>query len=614
LTVGILGGLEVYRDGTAIQFPGRRAQLLLGLLAAADGRTVPASTLIEEIWGEEGVRDLANTLQSLVSRVRGMLGEAGAILQEGAGYRLVADLDSCRFAELVEDDPEAALRLWRGVPHLGIDSRLLDQDRQRLERLRNIARLRLAERRLEVGEAEAALTDLAALVAERPLDERTRELRIRALYAAGRQAEALAAYEETRVLLSDELGVDPSPVLQRLHRDMLRRDPSLDVEPARLPVPVSTFIGRDEDLARIRHLLGDNRLVTLVGPGGAGKTRLALEAARGASEARLIELAPLRSGRDIRGAVADALGLREVNISDRQLAPTDPLTRAREHLRGRSALLVLDNCEHLVEDAARVAHELLSGAPGLRVLATSREPLGVTGEVSLSVAALPRADGLRLFRERALAARHDLPLDEEVAGRIVDRLDGMPLAIELAAARARTLSMAEIDRRLDDRFRLLTVGSRTAAPRHQTLRAVIDWSWALLDEDERRVLRRLGVFAGDVTIDLAEAVCGEGTEPILSSLVDRSLVELRDDGRMAYRLLDTVSAYARERLREAGDESEARNSHASALLALVERCDGRLRGPSQIAAVRELDAAMPDVQTAVGWCAESGARDLAHWR
>jgi predicted ATPase/DNA-binding SARP family transcriptional activator len=612
LTVGILGVLEVCRDGAAVPVAGRRAQLLLHLLAAAEGRTVSASALIEEIWGGEDARDLANALQSLVSRVRGMLGDAGAVLQQGAGYRLVADLDSHRFAELGDDDPEAALRLWRGLPHLGLDSRLLDQDRQRLQRLHDSARLRLAERRLEAGEAEAALTDLAGLVAERPLDERARELHIRALHAAGRQAEALAAYEETRVLLRDELGVDPSPTLQRLHRDMLRRDPSLVAEPARLPAPVSTFIGREEDLARIRRLLGDNRLVTLVGPGGAGKTRLALEAARDAGDARLVELAPLRSGGDIPGAVADALGLREVNISDRQSVPTDALTRACEHLRGRSALLVLDNCEHLVEDAARVAHELLSGAPGLCVLATSREPLGVTGEVSLSVGALPHADGLRLFRERALAARHDLALDEEVAGRIVDRLDGMPLAIELAAARARTLSPAEIDRRLDDRFRLLTVGSRTAAPRHQTLRAVIDWSWALLDEDERRVLRRLGVFAGDATLDLAEAVCGEGTEPVLSSLVDRSLVVLRDAGRIAYRLLDTVRAYARDRLREAGDESEARNLHAAALLALVERCDGRLRGPGQIDAMRELDAAMPDVQTAVDWYVGSGAGDLSH--
>ena len=375
-----------------------------------------------------------------------------------------------------------------------------------------------------------------------PLAERPRALLMRALYADGRQAEALQVYQEA---LGGQLGVDPSPQLEEVYLGVLRqtltgRDggsraapaaPGGGPRPANLREPLTSFVGRDADVERVLELLARDRLVTLTGPGGVGKTRLASEAAavlaarrppgpgNAPAGVRFVELAPVTCAADVPYAVLDALGLRDGGMlggadRGRRAESPDPAGRLLSALRPRNALLVLDNCEHVVGAAATLAHTLLARCPGVRTLATSREPLAIGGERLWSVAPLAVPPGrredltpgeigaypaVRLLLDRAAAAQAGVELTATSAGRLASicrMLDGMPLAIELAAPRLRTLSPAQLAERLGDRFRLLTGGSRAAMPRHQTLRAVVDWSWELLSEPERVLARRLAVFPG----------------------------------------------------------------------------------------------------------------------
>ncbi|MCG7207039.1 BTAD domain-containing putative transcriptional regulator [Streptomyces arenae] len=580
---GILGPLDLRTDdGTPLDPGGPRPRALLALLLLDAGRAVSTQRLTDGLYGAEPPAGAANALQSQVSRLRRRLAPHGEIEATATGYRLVTARDSVdahRFEELAAagraalaagDHARAAARLrealalWRG-PALP-DLPDAPAEAARLEELRLAAVQDRIEAELALGGGAELVPELRALLADRPLSERLYGQLMRALHAGGRPAEALTVFEEARRTLADELGADPSPELSALHLDLLR---GVAPERPRLPVQLTRFVGREPELGRIAAVLAGSRLVTLTGPGGAGKTRLAIEAAQHRPAACFVELAPLTDGARIPYAVLAALGVREglrspaADITDRLLAA----------LEDRELLLVLDNCEHLVAEAARVVSLLLAACPGVRVLATSRESLGITGEILVPVPPLPPEPAVRLFLDRARAVRPGFEGHARVAG-ICAALDGLPLAIELAAARLRTLTPDELADRLDDRFRLLSRGDRSKAPRHRTLRAVVEWSWDLLDEEERELARQLTVFSGGATLAAVEAVCGLAyPEDVLASLVEKSFLEV-SEGR--YRMLETIRAFAAEEPRDLKD------AHARYFLRLAEEAEPHLRGGGQL--------------------------------
>ncbi|MGW0839142.1 BTAD domain-containing putative transcriptional regulator [Streptomyces sp. NPDC002787] len=642
----ILGTTQaLHADGTPAPVGGPRLRALLTVLALRPGRTVPAAALVDEVWADDPPADAHAALQALVGRLRRALG-ADAVESLHGGYRLSVapdDVDLHRFERLADEGARAladgdpakaaavlddALALWQDPPLADLPDRTAEAARWETRRL-DAHRTRLAAA-LSLGRPEAALPDLTALCDTHPLDEALQSLRLRALRDTGRSAEALAAYEEVRRLLSDRLGTSPGPTLRELHEDLLRSDgpaprtgrgePRENPHPTRLPgnlrARLTSFVGRDTDIDAIRHDLTTTRLVTLLGPGGAGKTRLSQEAGEAVAQAMpdgvwLAELAPVDDPATVPEAVLTALGARETVlrgagaeemrvVADRQ---DDPLARLTEHCARRRMLLILDNCEHVVDAAAHLVEQLLQRCPALTVLATSREPLGVPGELVRPVEPLTEPHALRLLADRGAAARPGFTLaaDPEAAAEICRRLDGLPLAIELAAARLRVLTPRQIADRLDDRFRLLTSGSRTVLPRQQTLRAVVDWSWELLDEDERDVLRRLSVFAGGCDLAAAEAVCGPAALEALGSLVDKSLVVAAPtaNGEMRYRLLETVAEYAGERLDETGTRSAAERAHRTYYRELARTTDPLLRGPGQRRANELLELEYENLRTAL---------------
>jgi predicted ATPase/DNA-binding SARP family transcriptional activator len=684
--VAMLGPLVVRSgDGRPVEVGGARLRALLVRLALDPGRPVSVDALVDGLWGASPPAGAVNALQSLVSRLRRALppdGPTGAapVGSEPAGYRLDLDrdqVDAHRFERLALQGRAAleagapdlaaavlqeALALWRG-PALAdaLDAPFAAAPAARLEELRRAALEDLLEAKLALGRHAEVLAELEALVAAHPLRERLRGQQMRALYGAGRQAEALAVYQATRRALAEELGVDPAPELEAVHLAVLRGDPGLAVAAApgggpagngdgrrtNLRAQLTTFVGRDREVGRVGELVAGSRLVTLVGPGGSGKTRLAAESAtrlldRLPDGAWMVELAPLHDPLDLPHAVLAALGAVQApglepavgepggDLTVEGLAWREGTARLVERLRPRKLLLVLDNCEHLVAAAARLADELLAACPELRVLATSREPLGITGETLCPVPPLPvppggatlpealRFPAVRLLADRAAAVRPGFSVDGTnlaAVTAICHRLDGMPLAIELAAARLRSLQPAQLAERLDDRFRLLTGGSRTSLPRHQTLRAVVDWSWELLAEPERVLARRLAVFPGGATIESAEAVCAWGAlRPdevidLLAALVDKSLLEVSAQGR--YRMLETVRAYAAERLDQAGEAAEAGGRHAAWFLALAERADPLLRGAGQLEWLARLRAEEDNLLAALRWAVEAQDAEAA---
>ncbi|GLW66163.1 SARP family transcriptional regulator [Actinomadura rubrobrunea] len=653
---GVLGPVEARRDdGRVLPVGGPRARALLALLLLDAGRVVPAERLIDGLYGEHPPAGAANALQSQVSRLRKALGDAALVEGTAAGYRLAVApecVDVHRFERLAREGRDAladgdharaaaslreALSLWRG-PALA-DVPLHGGHAARLEESRIAAVEDHAEAALALGEDASLVASLREVVDAHPLRERARGLLMRALYGSGRQAEALAVYEDGRRIIADELGADPSAELSALHLSILRGElgprPSAPASPAPsehvgLPAQLTSFVGREEELRQVGKLLAEVRLVTLLGPGGAGKTRLAVEAAaRVRGPVCFVDLAPLGSGAEVPKALLSALGLRESPV--RPEAPgepsehPDPVARLVAALTGRRMLLVLDNCEHVVEDAARIVHRLLSACPDLRVLATSREALGITGEslrpvpplavppaepgVRPSAAEALRYPAVRLFADRAAAVRPGFAVDDATVGpvlRICAALDGLPLAIELAAARLRTLPVAEVAARLDDRFRLLSRGSRAAAPRHQTLRAVVGWSWDLLDEAERRLARRLTVFAGGVTPEAAARVCGlpePDADELLTGLADKSLLQPEPAAAgVRYRMLETVRAFCAERLEEAGERDRMRRAHAEYFLELARTADPHLRGPAQLEWLARLAAEHGNLHAALRRC------------
>ncbi|MFD6138657.1 BTAD domain-containing putative transcriptional regulator [Promicromonospora sp. NPDC060271] len=643
MQIGMIGPLELrLDDGVLADVPGSRLRALLVALALDAGRTVHKATLVDWIWGEQPPSDATNALQRLVSRLRKVLPD-GSVEGQPSGYRLLVEpdaVDALRFERLVDtaraaDGPRRvqllreALRLWRGkaMQDVGLEgSAAFDAAVTRLEGLHLTAREDRFDAEIALGHGADLVPELTDLVAAHPLRERLVAALMRGLAAAGRDTDALLVYERTRAALADGLGVDPSPELSGLHVALLRGEVGRrDERPkTNLRAELTSYVGKDADVAAVRAMVGEHRLTTLTGPGGAGKTRLATEAARTLVDdlpdgVWLVELAVIGIDGDVAQAALAALGLRDTLLGE--ATETEPAERLVAALREREMVLVLDNCEHVVEQAAAFAHRLLGECRRLRILATSREPLGITGEALWPVLPLglpsPDADldevaaapAVRLLRERASAARQDLAADASTLStmaRICRALDGMPLAIELAATRLRTLSVEQLADRLDDRFRLLTGGSRTALPRHRTLRAMVDWSWELLTDAERTVLRRLSVFAGGASLDAAERVCADIAEQgevldLLTALTEKSLLVADADagGSPRYRMLGTIKEYAAGRLAEAGEADLARRTHLACFTELAEAAEPRLRRAEQLTWLATLAAEHDNISAAM---------------
>jgi predicted ATPase len=644
--VAILGPLEVHDgDGAAIAVAGARLRGLIARLALAGGQPVSTGALAEAVWDCAPPADVANALQTLVSRARRALGGAAAVEQSAAGYRLAVgpdDVDALRFERLVAEGAVAqALTLWRG-PALADAGDFAEPFARRLEELRLEATVTFLARELDAGQAAAQAGELEALVAAHPLHEKLTGLLMRALAATGRQANALAAYDALRARLADELGIDPGQQLQAVHLEVLRGEivappPRADRARTNLRAQLTSFVGRQDEVLRLRKTLESYRLVTLVGPGGAGKTRLAAEVAAGVRNDAagdepdgiwMAELASVTDAADVPQAVLSSIGLRESRLlpdGSQRVTSRDARTRLLEGLADARALLVLDNCEHLIDACAHLADALLAHSPRLRIVATSREPLGITGESLFVVRPLPEDPAVLLFADRAAAVSPDFTLDDETHPLVTDivrRLDGLPLAIELAAARLRTLPLAEISRRLADRFRLLTGGSRTALPRHRTLRAVVEWSWELLSPAERLLAERFSVFPAGAAPASVAAVCADGqladgqladghgdaeitaadADELLLSLADKSLLQPLDDGRRL-RMLETIREYGAERLAGRDEVGELRRRHAAHYTALMAEGAPRLLTRDQLSWLAALRADRDNIVAALRyWC------------
>ncbi|MER5864273.1 BTAD domain-containing putative transcriptional regulator [Kitasatospora sp. NPDC002040] len=649
---GILGTTTAHLDDcTPVPLGGARLRALLAALVLRQGRPVPADLLVDEVWGADPPQDSAAALQTLVGRLRRTIGRE-QVGSGPAGYWLTTpDSDLTEFQRLAAEGRRAAgaddhgpaaerltaaLALWRGpaladLPDRGGSAVRLEAQRDETRRDRIAAELAL-------GRAAGVTAELAELCENRPLDEPLAALLIRALRDGGRTAEALQQYERIRRALADQLGTDPGEALRTLHRELLdggepapqtvreQRRSTGNLRPRR-----TSFVGRSEDLTGVKAALAAGRLTTLTGPGGSGKTRLSVEAAlteqadgRWPDGVWLVELAPLEDPAATPGAVLSALGLRETVLHTggtvAEVARVhDPVRRIVEHCAQRRMLLVLDNCEHLIQAAADLTDQLLAECPGLTVLATSREPLGVPGEVMIPVEPLPGQVALRLLAERGAAARpgFDPAEDPDACAEICRRLDGLPLAIELAAARLRGLTPRQLADRLDGRFALLTAGSRTLLPRQQTLRAVVDWSWDLLGKRERAVLRRLAVFAGGCTLEDAEQVCADEVEvpreevaDLLLSLVDKSLLVAGLGEHPRYRMLETILEYAGERLAEA-DEPEVALRHIRHYRELVRNADLRVHGPEQLAVLDLLEREQDNIRAAIRRAIDRGEEQEA---
>ncbi|MFG6194149.1 BTAD domain-containing putative transcriptional regulator [Nonomuraea sp. JJY05] len=655
MRVELLGPFEVRNgDGAVVEVPGVRLRALLAALALDPGRIVTRARLVDWIWGEQPPADEVNALQALVSRLRRVLPN-GVIEADSGGYRLAVApeaVDVCRFEHLVGQaraaEPAAradllrsALALWRGTAMADIALQGSDAFDAAVARLNELYVAALGDRvdaDIRLGHGSELLSELTELVATYPLREGFVAALMRALAEAGRGNEALTLYQRTRERLAEELGADPSAELSALHTALLRGELGERAENRRtnLRAELTSFVGKDNDISAVAVLAIGHRLVTLTGAGGSGKTRLATETARTMltelpDGAWLVELASVGAGGELAQAVLTAIGLRDQALLGGTRSG-DPMDRLIDALRERTMLLILDNCEHVIEAAAAFADRLLGECRRLRILATSREPLGIFGEVLWGVEplALPAegadpaevasSSAVRLLRDRAGLVRKDIGSDAHTVStmaRICRALDGMPLAIELAAARLRTMSVDQLARGLDDRFRLLTGGSRTALPRHKTLRAVVDYSWDLLTETERGVLRRLSVFSGGASLEAAERVCGaesfagEQVFDVLTALIEKSLLLTDGEDTPRYRMLNTIREYAAHRLAEAGESESARRAHLAYFTELAETADPHLRRAEQLEWLSRLEAEYDNISAALrgaiaeGWAEEA---------
>ena len=643
----VLGTVEAARDGRPIALGGPRQRALLALLLLEPGRPVSTGRLSDELWAGEPPEGADATLRSYVSRLRTALGAHVPLQASSDGYSLHVDphrIDARRFEAGIRAGDEALLRrrtrdgrgllaqaleLWGGRPYgeLSGDGSLRNEA-ERLAELRLHALERRIEADLDLGLASELVDELESAVRDHPFRERLWRHLMLALYRAGRQADALGAYGRARDQLDEHLGIAPGEDLEALQLQVLRQEVPAARGPAgrhNIPSSLTRFIGRAAEIARVVDATREHRLVTLTGVGGVGKTRLSQEAARRVAEEHpdgvwFVDLAPLADPELVAGHLGTVLDLREV-------AGVDPIDRLVAGLQGQEVLLLLDNCEHLREACAGVAQRLLAGLPGVRILATSRELLGIPGEVELPVqplrlpastdpAATRASDAVALLLDRARSARPDLRTDDEallVAAQIVQDLDGLPLAIELAAARARALSLGDIAARLDDRFKFLVSWRRLAPARHRTLREAMDWSFELLGAPERSVLARLAVFAGGFDLPAVTAICADGDEDAalraLERLVDASLlVPAETPTGIRYGLLETVRQYAAERLAEAGEVDGARLAHARYFADWVESIP--VQGAGQAAGFARIDDEVENLRSALETAASTGNVEL----
>jgi predicted ATPase/DNA-binding SARP family transcriptional activator len=642
--LGILGPLEVRVAGRPVQVPGVRQRALLAALLLRRGHVVAVDTLVDEVFGEAPPRDARNALQTYVVRLRQALGPAAPVVTTRApGYVLEVPADAVdaeRFSGLLgraraTGPPAAALALvdqalglWRGPAFAEFAATFARGEALRLHELRLAAQEDRAVLLLRLDRVAEATAALEAIVAAEPWRERAVELLVTALAQAGRSAHALAALAGHRGRLRDELGLDPSPRLGRLEEQVLRGAleplapaPAGQERRAR-PTPRTSFVGRERELTLVRAALAAGQLVTLVGPGGVGKTRLAQEVAAGHDPVWWVDLAPLRDPGAVPHAVADAVG---VDILPGTLPP-DALGQWARRAHG---LLVLDNCEHLLASVAGLAEALMAVSAGLPVLATSRERLGPGGEQVLAVPPLkvpaPGAEAVddpavQLFLDRARAADPGVATGRRLLRRVGDicrALDGLPLAIELAAARIGTLTVDDLADRLDARFDLLGTGRRGGNSRHQTLRAVVDWSFELLEADEQRLFLRLSVFTAAFDIAAAEAVAADDDLPprriadLVARLAERSMLTRPGaSGVGRYRMLETLRAYAATRL-PAGEADQTRRRHGGFLVDLAERAEAGLYGPDEKAWAHRVEVWLDDLRAVWSWARDTGQPDLA---
>lgn len=628
--VGLLGVVAVRQDGTLDPVPGRRARALLAALAVDPGRWRSAELLIGEVWEDQPPRSPTNALHTQISRLRALL-PPGMLEAGPAGYRLVlgrAEVDVTRAEDLVrrargaEDsgDHPSALRLvaeasalWRGESGTDLPTqRQADELRIMVQAVRRDLEEVQLDAQLGQGAYTQVLPHLRERCAQDPMDEAAHAAMMRCLAALGRANEALAVFAALRARLAEELGADPSPELVGLHTLILRGElPAAPTEqsPRALAVGLraapNPLLGRDEDIAALQALLASSRVVTILGPGGTGKTRLAHELGRAAAQVlpvALVELAGVRSAEDVIGAISATAGVSEAEIGPdgiRRTRRRDIRDRLRESLSARPSLLILDNCEHVIAAAAEIVADLVAAGPELTVLTTSRTPLMVAAEAVYQLPPLHVDEGgspaTDLFCTRARAVRPGARLEATVVAQLCRTLDGLPLAIELAAARVRTMSVEEIHARIADRFALLRATDRTTPERHRTLRAVIEWSWNLLDGAERAALRRLCRLPAGFSRAAAEEVAAWGEcadiDSALDGLVNQSLLSLSEHPApvgLRYHMLETVREFGEERL--AGEAEQVARRQAAWARALALRLAERYLSGQQLEAIGWVEA------------------------
>jgi predicted ATPase/DNA-binding SARP family transcriptional activator len=587
---------------------GDRARTLLAVLVLHGRSGAGDPLLIERLWGDEPPTNPTKALQVVVSRTR-VATSADAVVRTTRGYRLgLPDehVDALLLGVLVGrarealGEGDAARARHHAEEALALATNGLATCTGPLAELRAVAAGQLVEARRVLaaargrsGDHEGALPLLEEAVAARPHDEDLLACLLRSEAAVRGTAAALERYERYRVGLAERLGTDPGPELARVQAELLAAD-----RPVRQGILFdgSSLLGRDDDVRAVHALLGTNRVVSVIGPGGLGKTRLAHVVGRNAARpiAHFVEFVGVSSPEGVVGEVGSALGVRD-SVSGRRVLTreqrTDIRARIAQHLDRAPSLLILDNCEHVIEAVADLVAFLVSATRDVRVLTTSRAPLAISAEHVYPLGELGVDDGVELFRQRATAARPSVRIDERVVGEIVTRLDGLPLAIELAAAKTRVMSVEELERRLADRFALLRGGDRSAPDRHQTLLAVIDWSWNLLNEPERRALRRLSLFGDGFTPAAAERVLGPDALPAVHALAEQSLLSVRETTYgLRYRMLETVREFGRMRLADAGEESSARVALRAWATEYAREHAGVLFGPAPFPAADALRA------------------------